>query len=160
MQQSFLTPILAGDLEAWNGLPKQLPAEELLHLLGTPLQQQTECLGYYPADKWIFDIAGRTIYTYIREKKVVMVEIPQQSLPAITAWPSDPCGILPHQLLYPEAYAHEYIYCTKGLQLTIARFFQHQRPDEVIRCRGFVPVASVLDFGPYYYKAFEDEDSY
>lgn len=159
MQLGVLRPFLYCDLAQWSGLP-QLTLDDMVRTLGTPQAQTVEHLGYYPCERYCFPLATPTggLIAYTRQGNVVLVETVALPAPAIPAGLPEPCGQLPHELLIEGAYAHEYVYCEKGLVLTIARSLKNVEPDRLVRYRGVRRLANVSEFGPEYYKAFEDRE--
>ena len=70
-----------------------------------------------------------------------------------------PDAVLAHEILVPGHYAHEYLYCTRGLVLTVAQSLQGNER-HIARCRGMAPLAAPREFGPDFYLAFEDRVSW
>jgi hypothetical protein len=68
-----------------------------------------------------------------------------------------PTAILPHEILSPGAYVHEYLYCKRGLVLSIAEPFQKEQPLKIVRARGVRPLDSPGEFGPELYQPFQDQ---
>jgi hypothetical protein len=156
-----LEPFLSGNLSAWRGLPEASPAE-FDALFGAPAERGIADLGFYPAERSVYpaDSPSGGVIAFARHDRVVLIQAlrpppvsAMQDLPA-------PCGIKGHEILVPGAYAHEYVYCGLGLVLTVARPFKAGGPDRIARCRGIRPIAAADDFGPEYYKAFEDQTSW
>lgn len=75
---------------------------------------------------------------------------------AILATLGDPTAIVPHEILVPGVYAPEYLYGPHGLARTVAIPFGSQAPTRIVRCRTVRPFATAQEFGPDYYKPFED----
>jgi len=161
METEALTAFLQGNLVAWSGLPT-LSLDELQAALGTPQAHTVEELGYYPADRYVYrmDVPTQGLIAYVRRNNVVLIEAIQPPDLSAAAGLPEPCGILPQEILVTDAYAHEYVYCEKGLVLTIARYLQATTPDKLIRCRGIAPLTTVKQFGPDFYKPFEDRISF
>lgn len=68
-----------------------------------------------------------------------------------------PTAVLPHEILVQGTYVHEYLYCQRGLVLSIAEPFQKDQPMKMVRCRGIRLLSSPDEFGPEFYQAFEDK---
>jgi hypothetical protein len=52
---------------------------------------------------------------------------------------------------------HEYLFCERGLVLSLAEPFEGGQPSQIVRCRGIQPIDSPEQFGSDFYRAFEDE---
>lgn len=158
MRYEDLKPFVEGDLRSWRGLPTA-SSSDLDHVLGRPEKREVSKLGYHPAERYVYalDVATRGLMAYVRDNRVVLIEaIQPPPISAIEDLPK-PCGIKPQEILVPNAYAHEYVYCEIGLILTIARALKGDAPDLLARCRGIRPIAAADEFGPDYYKPFEDQ---
>lgn len=153
-----LRPFLNHELLAWQGLPT-ITVAELSGTLGSPAETAIAALGFYAADRYTYplDVPSQGLVAYVRQNQVVLIEalIPPP-LSAVEALP-EPCGIKAQEIVVPNAYAHEYVYCDRGLVLTIAETLDHRIPNRLVRCRGIPPIATADDFGPAYYKSFEDQ---
>ena len=159
MHYGVFQPFLFCELPEWTGLPR-LTLDEMARILGAPRSQAVQDLGYYPADRYVFPLATPTggLIAYLREGHVVMVETVAPPRSSVPVGLPEPCGRLPHEFLVAGAYAHEFVYCEKGLVLTVACALDHSKPEWLIRYRGVRPLAHVREFGPEYYKAFEDRN--
>ncbi len=67
-----------------------------------------------------------------------------------------PSAIKPHEILVENTYVHEYLFCERGLVLSVAEPFEEGRPLRIVRCRGIQPIDSPEQFGPEFYQSFED----
>lgn len=154
-----VAPLLAGDLPGWRGLPPASVAE-FDAVFGPPEDQREEPLGAWPAVRRTYrDAQGRALMLWSREGAAVMLEA--GTLPDVSqlAQLPAPDSVLPHEILLPGHYAHEYLYCRAGLVLTVAQPLR-EGTLHIARCRGIAPLAAVQDFGPGYYLAFEDRTSW
>lgn len=154
-----LAPLLAGDPLAWHGLPPAHVAD-FDALFGAPLVQQDQVLGAMAAVRRSYrDAQGRGLVVWSRQDLAVMVEASTLPPPALVAQLPRPDRILAHEILLPDHYAHEYLYCATGLVLTVAEPLG-QGQAHIARCRGVAALASPQEFGPAYYLAFEDQISW
>jgi len=92
----------------------------------------------------------------VRAGAAVMIEAIVVPPVAILATLGDPTAIVPHEILVPGVYAPEYLYGPHGLARTVAIPFGSQAPTRIVRCRRVRPFATAQEFGPDYYKPFED----
>lgn len=155
--KAAIQPFLDGNLALWKGLPR-IAVETLSSAIGKPTKIEEAGLGWYPADRYSFAVkcASDGIAAYVRNREVILVEaFTAPSLPAIDDL-GKPTAILPHEILVQDAYVHEYLYCERGLVLSIAEPFQEGQPSKIVRCRGIRPLISVDEFGPEFFQAFED----
>lgn len=158
MDKDLIILFVQGNITNWKGLPKDLLIEDLITLFNNPLTTIEDSLGYYPAIKYGFAVDNNkeTLIAYVRQKHVILIEtkiLPNQIL--LNQLPK-PDVILPNEILIENAYAAEYIYCEKGLNLTIAKYFNKKLPDKIIRCRGFEKINNSNEFDGRYYKSFDD----
>jgi hypothetical protein len=152
-----LAPFLDGRLADWRGLPDVL-LRDVEAAFGAPTDRSTVELGYYPADRAAFPLAvpsGGAI-VYARAGAVVMLEAMVPPAIAVLATLPEPTAIVAHEILVPGAYAPEYLYGANGLALTVAIPFGSHAPARIVRCRTIRPFAAAKEFGPDYYKPFED----
>jgi len=157
MLKDELKPFLEGNLRGFRGLPETTLAG-LETAFGPPAEHSASELGFYPADRYVFPNAG--LVAYVRDRQVVLLEsLHPPSIDAVHELP-EPCGVLPHEILVEDAYAHEFVYCAQGLVLTIAKPTRGDGPDQLVRARAIRPIPSVESVGPELYRAFEDRISF
>jgi hypothetical protein len=156
--KAAVKPFLDQDLVSWTGLPR-ITVETLNAAIGKPIGMEQAALGWYPADSYTFRVESPSggLIAYARNGQVILIEglIPPP-LSAIEGL-GDPTTILPHEILLQGTYVHEYIYCEKGLVLSVAEPFQKDQPIKIVRCRGIRPLSSPDEFGPEFYQAFEEK---
>ncbi|MBE9475215.1 MAG: hypothetical protein IMY85_10025 [Chloroflexi bacterium] len=156
--RAVLHPLLELDIPSWNGLAK-ITVETLYATLGRPKKVEDVELGWYPALQltYIMDTPSGGLAVYIRNNEVVLIEtlIPPPLSAMVGLGP--PSAIKPHEILVENAYVHEYLYCERGLVLSIAESFEEGQPHQIVRCRGIRPIDSPEQFGPELYRAFEDK---
>lgn len=156
-----LQSFLESDLVAWKGLPL-LTVETLTAVLGQPTKTEETKLGWYAANLHIYETESPAggLAAYSRDSQVVMIEalIP----PPLSAMEGlgEPSAVKPHEILVPGAYVHEYLYCQRGLVLSVAEPFEKGSPLRLVRCRGVYPMNSPEEFGPELYMAFEEREVY
>jgi hypothetical protein len=146
-----------GDVINWKGLPKDLSVQQLTELLGNPSIKSDDTLGYYPAIKYSFtvdDIEGG-LTAFAREDKVILIETKRLPPADVVKELPEPDLILPHEIFIDNAYAAEYIFSIRGLNLTIGKHYDKSIPDKIIRCRGFERMSSPAEFDARYYKSFK-----
>lgn len=161
-----LEPMLHADPLRWRGLP-HVTFTDLDALLGVPEESREAILGYYPAVRRRYSAertpanngpadGGYGLVAWARAGEIVMVEsLSQPSLSVLERLP-EPSAVLAQEVLVPDAYAHEYLYCATGLVLTVAKPLRGKGASRIVRCRGVKPLASPAEFGPEYYRRFED----
>ena len=95
---------------------------------------------------------------------VIKVTAPRRPRPNLPAGPIRKSGRVPGSTpMYSleDAYAHEYLWCARGLVLTVAVPLgglddeDDGVPERIVRCRGLRPLARVGDFGPAYYRPLD-----
>lgn len=162
MDQKSIILFSQGTINHWMGLPKGLLINELIELFGNPLETTEGSLGYYPALRYNFiDVGNKAGFVaYVRQRFVVLIETKILPDAIVLNELSVPDAILPHEILVEGAYAAEYLYCERGLVLTVAKHFNNNIPDEIVRCRGFEKINSTHEFDSRYYKSFEDSRSW
>jgi hypothetical protein len=154
-----LEPMLRADPLRWRGLPRATVAD-LDALLGAPEESGEAILGFYPAVRRRYgsasgaENAGRGLVAWARTG--VMVESAAQPPASVLGDLPEPSAVLAQEILVPDAYAYEYLYCATGLVLTVAKPLRGEAPSRIVRCRGLKPLASPAEFGPDYYRPFED----
>ncbi|MEK6677153.1 MAG: hypothetical protein AABZ47_16050 [Planctomycetota bacterium] len=155
--QTSLEPILRVEPARWQGLHRATVAE-FDALFASPEESIDAVLGYYPATRRRYRTnTGQGLMLWARAGEAVMVETLVQPAASVLNELPNPCAILAHEILVPDAYAHEYLYCAIGLVLTVAQPLRGDVPFRIIRCRGVKPLASADEFGLDYYCAFEDQ---
>jgi len=152
-----LAPFLEGRLAGWHGVP-ELRLGDVEAAFGPPAERSTVELGYYPAERAVFPlpVPSGGIIVYARAGAVVMIEAIVPPPVTVLATLGEPTAIVPHEILVPGAYAPVYLYGPRGLALTVAIPFGSQAPREIVHCRTVRPFATAQEFGPDYYKPFED----
>lgn len=155
--QAILLPFLEWNLSAWKGLPKIL-VETLNATLGAPQSEEDTELGWYPAKRLTYavDAPCTGLAAYVRNNEVVLIEaLVPPPLSAMAAL-GEPSAIKPHEILVENAYVHEYLFCERGLVLSVAEPLEGNLPLQIVRCRGIQPISSPEQFGPELYQSFED----
>jgi hypothetical protein len=149
-------PMLDHDLAAWRGLPA-IRVETLIAAFGAAAKHEHAALGWYPADRYILDVESRArgLAVYARAGEVVLIEALAPPPFSAMAGLGEPTKILPHEILSPGVYVHEYLYAPRGLVLGVAQPFQKEQPWSISRARGIKPLAGADEFGPELYQAFE-----
>ena len=156
--KAALQPFLAHQLGSWTGLPKS-KLETLKAALGEPVKMEQAALGWKPAERYTFRVESPSggLLAYTRQGEVVLIEalVP----PPLSAMEGlgEPTAILPHEILSPGVYVHEYLYCERGLILGIGEPFRKEEPLNIVRVRGIRPLDSPSEFGPEFYQAFQDQ---
>ncbi|MCA0439589.1 MAG: hypothetical protein LCH71_03735 [Proteobacteria bacterium] len=155
----LLQPLLAGDLPAWQGLPA-VSVADFDALYGPPTVRREEPLGALPAMRHDYAAGDDgTLAMWSRGGQAVMLAPVHLPSPAVLDTLPAPDAVLAHEILVPGHYAHEYLYCTRGLVLTVAQSLQGNER-HIARCRGMAPLAAPREFGPDFYLAFEDRVSW
>ncbi|HEY5712953.1 MAG TPA: hypothetical protein VIT38_13755 [Allosphingosinicella sp.] len=151
----LLSPLLAGEAAGWHGLPP-LAGDAFDALLGPPASVELLRLGFYPAERRLFARAEGDVAIWSRDGEAVMVEVatalPATALDAL----EKPCAVLSQEIDVEGGYAHEHLYCARGLVATVFEPFDGGAK-RVIRLRGIGPVADAARFGPALYKALDDQ---
>jgi hypothetical protein len=158
MSYGALQPLLLHQPAEWRGLP-EMSCDELAGLLASAPAREPGQLGFYSADRLVFrlEVPSRGLVAYARENRVLLVEtIDPPNLETIRELP-EPDVVLAQEILVPNAYAPEHLYCDRGLVLTIARPLSGSGPGRLVRCRGIKPLKNPREFGAEYYRPFEDE---
>jgi hypothetical protein len=147
---AFLQPLRGGDLAAWHGLPP-LPADAFDATLGAPAIVAEAELGGLPAERRAYG----DVIVWARAGAIVMVEFAGAWRAATLDALESPCAILPNEILVQGGYAHEYLFCVRGLVATVVR--PHDGgANRIVRLRGIAPIAAPDEFARGYYQAFED----
>lgn len=151
-------PFLEQNLVLWAGLPRTT-VETLSRAISQPIKMEQGSLGWYPAERYTFRVespAGGLI-AYARHAEVVLIEALVAPPFSVTQGLGEPTAILPHEILSPLAYVHEYLYCERGLVLSVAEPFQEGKPMKIVRARGIPRLHRASEFGPEFYQAFQDQ---
>lgn len=157
-----IEPMLRVDPLRWHGLPRVTVAD-LDALLGAPEESAEAILGYYPALRRRYRAASGAasadhgLVAWARTGEIVMVESLVQPAASVLEALPEPSAVLAQEILVPDSYAYEYLYCAKGLVLTVAKPLRGKATSRIVRCRGVKPLASAAEFGPDYYRPFEDQ---
>ena len=162
MEKQSIIQFSQGNIANWAGLSKNLLIKELIELFGKPAEVVEDSLGYYPAERYDFTGDGlkEGLIAYVREQVVILIETKILPDSALLDQLPGPDIVLPHQILIPEGYAAEYVFGEKGLNLTVAKHFDKNIADGIVRCRGFEKLNSAGEFDARYYKSFEDITSW
>lgn len=150
----LIRPLLLGRPAEWHGLPPT-PVAEIDDALGAPMSAEPAELGYYPAERRSYRVEGRDVIVWARKGAAVMVEAPGPFPPSSLSKLEPPCAVLANEISLPDGYAHERLFCGRGLVATVVEPFGAGE-EEVLRLRGMAPVAAPAQFGPELYKAFEN----
>lgn len=156
--QTILRPFLEGDLRSWPGLPHLSP-KALSDALGEPDERAETKLGWYPALRLVYrrDTASGGLAAFARSEQIVLIEALIAPPARVLQELGEPSAVKPHEILSPGSYVHEYVYCARGLVLSVAKPFNEGDSIRIIRCRGLRPLASPDEFGPEFYQPFEDQ---
>ena len=154
--ERILAPLLAGELAAWRGLP-ELSRAELVAALGEPERSDEAQVGAYPAERLEYagDPSAPALAAFVRDDRLIMVEVVPAPEFSVLAELPEPTAILPQEIDVDGAYAHEYLYCERGLLLTVAQTLGRPEPDRLVRCRGVRPLAEPADLGAELYMPLE-----
>jgi hypothetical protein len=146
-----------GNVINWKGLPRDLSLQQLVDLFGSPSATAEETLGYYPALKYSFTVDNMEdgLTAFGREGKIILIETKRLPSADILKELPEPDMILPHEILVDNAYAPEYIFSIRGLNLTVAKHYDKSTPDKIVRCRAFERLSSPTEFNARYYKSFK-----
>lgn len=130
--------------------------------MGEPERSEEATLGWYPAQCLTspMDCPSGGLRAYVRDGEVILVEALVPPPVSLLERLSEPDAVLPHEILSPGAYVHEYLYGGRGLILSVAEPFDREQPRRILRCRGIRPVGSPSDLGPELYLPFEDQISW
>jgi hypothetical protein len=147
----LIRPLTAGRPGEWHGLAGTAVAL-FDDVLGPPVAVEQAELGYYPAERR--DYGGPIVWA--RNGQAVMVEVacdlPAAALDGLEA----PCATLPNEILLPDGYPHEQLFCRRGLVVTMVQPYAGGE-NRIVRLRGIAPIADPAEFGPELYRAFEDQ---
>lgn len=156
--KKIVQPFLENNLLLWKGLPL-VSIEIFSEAIGKPTEIEEAELGWYPAERYTFEVKSRSggIAGYVRNGEVLLIEALKAPPLAAMKGLGEPTAILPHEILVQNTYVHEYLYCERGLVLSVAEPFQKELPLRIVRCRGIRPMRSPDEFGPEYYQSFEDK---
>lgn len=147
----LIRPLTAGRPADWHGLAATAVARFDADL-GAPVAVAQAELGYYPAERR--DYGGPIVWA--RNGQAVMVEVACDLPAAALDGLEEPCASLPAELLLPDGYPHEHLYCRRGLVVTLVRPFAGGGK-RILRLRGIAPIDDPEEFGPELYRAFEDQ---
>jgi len=156
--RDIVAPLLRGTPGAWHGLPPT-PASDFDAAFGPPLRSTKTNLGFLPADRLVHDTSEGELIAWIRRGQAVMIEVAAEHPVSVLGGLEQPCVVLPQEILVPEAYARERLYCERGLVVTVAHPFDGTE-DRIVRFRGISPIATPAEFGTDLYKPFEDRASW
>ena len=152
----LFAPLVAGRPLDWRGLPPTAAAE-LDAVLGAPASLEEGLLGYYPAERRSYRTGEAEILAWMRDGACVMVEVPVDLPAAALDGLEAPCAVLPQEIEVEGGYAHELVYCGRGLVATVVEPFVKGKGEQVVRLRGIAPIASRDGFGPDLYRSLEDQ---
>lgn len=161
-KETKIKSFAAGDIQSWNGIPENFREDDLIELFGTVVETTNAELGYYPAKRILLaDATGlRKLVAFLRDGVVILVESLVMPDAAVLEQLPVPDAVLPPEMLLPGAHPNEYIYCNRGLNLTVAKYADERIPDRIVRCRGVRQLGSSREFDARYYRAFEDQIVY
>lgn len=153
---TLVQSLASGDVRAWSGLPR-LQRSDLISAFEQPTRSdQEQVLGYYQATLEIYRTPVGQLLVWYRDDTAVMIELSGEWPISVLEELEDPCAILPQEILVDGNYCHEYLFCDRGLVITVAERLK-ERTKSVIRLRGIRPIEAATDFGPEYYKSLDDQ---
>lgn len=153
--RSQLDPILKWELSSWQGLP-EFYVEILNKVLGLPSKEETSELGYYPAQRFEYHVDGVPsggLVAYARNNRLDLVETLIAPPLSIMDDLEEPTAILHPEISIQGAFVPEYLYCKRGLVLSVARPFDEKQPLRILRCRGIRPIETPDQFGAELYRS-------
>lgn len=157
-----LGPMLDFHLDAWRGLPPwQL--SDVTGALGEPEQRQETMLGMYPALRQSHPLPDRAaggLAIFSRQGRVVVIETLRPPPLEVLESLGEPDARLRHELSVPDAYVWEYVFCKRGLVLSVAEAFDTSRPSRVVRCRGLHTLAHPQEYGAEFYLQLESRTAW
>jgi len=156
--KAALESMLYIDLANWRGLPGAI-AEQFDELFGEPYEREETMLGCFPATRldYAVNYPAQMLSVWVRDGIAVMVEIQKKPDISILGVLAEPSAVLPNEIILPDAYPHEYLYCDIGLILTVAQPYDVRENKYIARCRGVKKLANAREFGPTYYQAFDEQ---
>lgn len=151
-------PLIDLDIISWKGLPV-ITGETLRSVFGKPARTENAELGWYPAQRlrYAMNTASGGFDAYIRDNEVLLLETVNVPPASVLQDLGAPTAVMPHEILVEKAYVHEYLYCARGLVLSVAEPFNKEQPARIVRCRGISPINGPEQFGPELFMAFEDK---
>ncbi|MGB7921937.1 MAG: hypothetical protein WCF57_01700 [Pyrinomonadaceae bacterium] len=150
-----LDPFLNWNLAAWQGLP-ELPVQALNRLFAAPASEETAELGWYPAQRLEYpvdNVPSGGLVAYARDNRVRLIEAIVPPPSSVIDTLEEPSAILPNEISVQGAYVPEYLYCQRGLVLSVARPFDETQPLRVLRCRGIHPIERPDQFDTELYRS-------
>ena len=133
---------------------------DLVTVLGKPLVEEMRELGYYPAQRLEFLTTHGILNVFVRHQQVIMLDTPVIPDISILKTLGEPSSILPNEIFADDAYVHEYLYCRKGLVISVAEPFDKSKSWTIHRFRGIHRLESPEDFGPELYMDLDSRISW
>jgi hypothetical protein len=156
--QAALRSFLEGELLLWRGLPA-ISAATLHDLWGEPSAREDTTLGWFPAQRITYpmELSSGGIAAYLRNNELVLIQglvpPPAQILEGL----GKPSAIKPREIVLPDAYVHEYLYCERGLVLSVAQTSKEGEALRIVRCRGIRPLEKPEQFDSKLYRSLENK---
>ena len=139
-------PFIDLELKKWKGLGFYT-IDEFSELFGQLEEVRDSKVGYFPAICYQYhvDNVKYPLKIYERGGIAIMLEIEAILDIALLDDLEEPSVILLPELSIEEAYAHEYLYCNRGLLITVLEYDNPTRKNEIMRIRGFGTIDAVRD---------------
>lgn len=149
----LLRPVLDLSLAAWRGLPSW-PTTDVTAAIGKPEDQRDTMLGMFPAQQQTHRLPDRPaggLIVFSRQGQIVLIEtLRPPSMETLTVL-GEPDARKAHELSAPDAYVWEYVYCDRGLVLSVTEPFDETEPKRIVRCRVLPRLMHPQEYGAAFY---------
>lgn len=149
------------DLKSWDGLPSDM-LNAYTEVLGSSPVPQDTTVGAFAAQLYQYELSAtqKKLNVYQRNGVVFMIGLDTNIDQKILETLGEPCAILSQELYIEDAYAHEYLYCEKGLLITALQVFGQDQPTKVTRVRTFAPVKTAKEVKSELYYPLDAQEKF
>lgn len=152
-----INALLEFHLVDWQGLPSTTKPE-LMKRLDVPVDTYNTYIGMHAAIAMKFpmnSVPAMGLIVYFRGEKVLVLETFNPPPASVLSVLGPPDIRRPGEFLLAGYLIHEYVFCKRGLALSVADPLptEPKTSMKIVRCRGIVSLASPSEFDSRYYLA-------
>lgn len=153
---SAFDALLSFRLAEWNGLPPCLNTD-LARSFGTPSEAVEVSLGAFPALRESYsapNLPATGFMAYSRAHRVTVIETAAPPPLEVLETLGEPDARMPQEFSLPGYYVREFLFCRRGLVLSVAEPSGAAEPlVKIVRCRGIAVLNAPFEYGADYYLA-------
>ena len=154
--KQFLNHFLHDEFHKLNGLPS-CTIGFVKNKYGSPVSIKETQLGISSANKHTLHINNQEIGIYERNNNFLIVSKRVEFEMKFLSDFGEPCEILPQQIDVQNHYAHEYLFCEKGLLITVLEPLNKQLEKTISRIRAIQAISDPKNLSPELYLSLDNQ---